>query len=353
MDSLTHIALGSCLGTVLLGKKWGLPAVGWGLAAASLPDIDAVAGPFLTLPEELIAHRGITHSFLFAFIVAAIPAAYCQHRYRNRGISLFQFYGFFLLQIVIHDLLDTCNAYGTGLLEPFSAARFSFHNLYVADPLISIWIIAAAVIILLNRRNFKRQLNAARVGLGLMIFFLCISVINKLVVKSFFEKSLRSQAISPTDYFITPTPFNSLLWYAVAKSPDGYHIGHLSVFDDKSEPVPLTFFPQNDSLLSAFPERSDISDLKRFADDFYTVEKWNDTLVFNVLRFGQMIGWQQPKAHFAFYYFLDENHSNDLVVQRGRFEGWNRQTLGFMLRRIGGSIEDFGDRLDDKKKPAQ
>ena len=88
-------------------------------------------------------------------------------------------------------------------------------------------------------------------------------------------------------------------------------------------------------------------DLKHFGDRFYTVERWNDTLVLNVLRFGQMIGWQQPKAHFAFHYFLNEGYANDLVVQRGRFEGWNRSTLTFMFRRIQGSIKDFEERHDN------
>ncbi len=347
MDSVTHIALGSCIGTVMLGKKWGLPAVGWGLAAASLPDIDALAGPFLSLPKELIAHRGITHSFLFAILIAVLPAAYCRKRYNNRNISFVHFYLFFLLQILVHDLLDTCNAYGTGLLEPFSAARFSFHTLYVADPLFSIWLIIATVIILIYRSRFRMQFRAASIALGITLIYLCISVFNKIVAMKYFEATLSGQNISRQEYFITPTPFNNLLWYGVARSDSGYHIGHLSVFDDKTKPVSLNFFPQNDSLLTNLPGHPDIKDLKHFGDRFYTVERWNDTLVLNVLRFGQMIGWQQPKSHFAFHYFLNEGYANDLVVQRGRFEGWNRSTLTFMFRRIQGSIKDFEERHDN------
>jgi inner membrane protein len=67
------------------------------------------------------------------------------------------------------------------------------------------------------------------------------------------------------------------------------------------------------------------------------VEKWSDTLVFNDLRFGQVIGWQKPKEKFVFHYFLQHPKSNALVVQRGRFEGWSWQTAKFMLQRIGGN----------------
>src|SRR5690606_41296200 len=48
----------------------------------------------------------------------------------------------------LHIFIDAFNAYGIGLLEPFSAFRLSFHSLYVVDPLFSIWIILAALVLL-------------------------------------------------------------------------------------------------------------------------------------------------------------------------------------------------------------
>jgi inner membrane protein len=131
-----------------------------------------------------------------------------------------------------------------------------------------------------------------------------------------------------------------MLWYGVAYSDSGYYVGHLSVFDDKARTVPLNYFSRNEHYLDSVENKDEVEKLKIFAAKYYTVERWNDTLVFNVLRFGQMIGWQEPKAHFAFHYFLNPDYNNDLVVQRGRFEGWNRLTLDFMYRRIKGSIEE-------------
>lgn len=77
----------------------------------------------------------------------------------------------------------------------------------------------------------------------------------------------------------------------------------------------------------------------RFANNYYTVVHVGDTLVINVLRFGQIFGWQNLKARFAFQYNQKRSYDNSLVVQRGRFKGWNRKTLIEMYSRIKGSEE--------------
>ncbi|HMF70690.1 MAG TPA: metal-dependent hydrolase [Flavitalea sp.] len=344
MDSLTHIALGSCIGEVMLGKKLGRKAIFWGIIGASLPDIDALEGFFLTIPQDLIAHRGITHSFLFALLVSWALAFLCIKLYKKRDVEFWKFYLFFLLQILLHDLLDSCNAYGTGLLEPFSSERFSFNLLYVADPLFSVWTILATLFILFYRMNTRIQKRVATVALALTAIYIGISINNKLLTNGHLTTSLEKKGINPIRYFSTPTPFNNMLWYAVADVDSGYFIGHLSVFDNRKKPVPFNFFRKNQALLDSVENRDEVESLKKFSAGYYTIEKWNDTLVFNVLRFGQMIGWQEPKAHFAFHYFLNPDFNNDLVVQRGRFEGWNKQTLTFMYRRIEGSVEEENDR---------
>jgi len=76
--------------------------------------------------------------------------------------------------------------------------------------------------------------------------------------------------------------------------------------------------------------------LKRFSKGFYTAELTNGTLVFNDLRFGQIAGWQDPKATFTFHYYL-QHPDNSLVIQRGRFEGWNKKTLISFIQRIKGN----------------
>ena len=88
MDSLTHIAIGACIGELFLGKKIGKKAMLYGAIAASLPDIDFVASFWLKTPDDLMAHRGLTHSFLFAFIVVAGLAFLFRHRHRVDHIPI-------------------------------------------------------------------------------------------------------------------------------------------------------------------------------------------------------------------------------------------------------------------------
>jgi inner membrane protein len=42
MDSITHIALGACMGEAFAGKKLGHKALIWGAVAQSFPDIDFI-----------------------------------------------------------------------------------------------------------------------------------------------------------------------------------------------------------------------------------------------------------------------------------------------------------------------
>jgi inner membrane protein len=59
--------------------------------------------------------------------------------------------------------------------------------------------------------------------------------------------------------------------------------------------------------------------------------------MFNDLRFGQIIGWQNPKEDFAFHYYLHPDIDNTLVVQRGRFAKWNVQVVETLFNRIKGN----------------
>jgi inner membrane protein len=126
------------------------------------------------------------------------------------------------------------------------------------------------------------------------------------------------------------------VWFVVAGNDSGYHVGFRSLFDSKKE-MAFQYFSRNDSLLTPINEHEDLHKLIRFSRQFYTVEKWNDTLVFNDLRFGQIIGWQNPREKFVFHYFLQQPADNTLVVQRGRFTGWNWQTVKSLLVRIKGN----------------
>ena len=354
MDSITHIVLGATIGDALLGRRLGKKAMLLGAVVQSLPDIDFVASSWLDTSHDVAAHRGITHSLLFVVVVGVLLAWMAERRWRSvgrtgggagsiggaagGGISLRRWAFFFILQLSIHVFLDAFNAYGTGWFEPFSHYRVSFNVLFVADPFYSVWLGISFVALLILKRGDRRRRFWAGFGLVLSTFYLCYCITNKFRVDARVEKELAGQGIGYRRYFTTPTPLNSWLWYIVAEDEDGkgYQTGYLSVFD-RQPMIRWQFFPRNDSLLAPFRAQEDVKALLWFSEGYYTVEQWKDGLVFNDLRFGQMKGWEDAEAHFVFHYFLQRPADNAVIVQRGRFAGWDRATFLAFIRRIRGN----------------
>jgi inner membrane protein len=334
LDSLTHIVLGATLGEALAGKSLGKRAMVLGALAQSLPDIDFVAAFWLPTANNLLAHRGFTHSILCTVLTAILLGFASKRWYPSAYMSSGKWIAFFGIQITGHIFLDAFNSYGVGWFEPFSHTRISFNTLFVADPFYSTWLAMACAALLILKNESPSRRRWVQVGLGLSTLYLIYAVSNKLMIDGQVRKILKEQSIPDTHYFTTPTPFNSWLWFIVAEDKAGFQVGHRSVFD--KFPTEFRHFNQNDSLLGAFGSREDICLLKKFSEGYYTVDRKKDTLVFNDLRFGQITGWTDPDAPFVFHYYVEYPDDNLMVIQRGRLTGWNRSTPSQVLKRIKG-----------------
>lgn len=322
MDSLTHIVLGACIGEILLNKNAGKKVILWGALAQSVPDIDFLAGLWMPVSTELLAHRGITHSFLFAFFAAFFLALVAARWHKVEPISLRKWFFFFLIEIGCHLFLDALNNYGIGWFEPFSDTRIAFNVIYVADPLFSILPALAFVFLVFLRTDHRHRIRWASVGMLSSAIYLSIALVNKYKIDHE-VRTYATQASGTTKrYFSTPTLLNNFLWFVVVDDSSSFEIGYRSVFD-KTGIHGLARVPKNYGLLKPIEDHREVMELKQFSQGFYTVENWGDTLVFNDLRFGQVNGWQNPKSKFAFHYYLSHPEDNNLVVQRGRFEGFS------------------------------
>ena len=336
MDSLTHIALGACMGEAFAGKTVGRKGMLWGMLAQSIPDIDFLSSLWMNTSEGLLAHRGFTHSLLFGILITPLFAFFAERRHRPHNISFQKWMYFFAAVIFGHLFVDAFNNYGVGWFEPFSHYRISFNTIYVADPFFSVWPGIALIALLVIRRKDPRRVFWWKFGLGMSFLYLSYCVVNKLKIDSDVKQLLARQHIAPTRYFTTPAPLQNWLWFVVAGTDKGYYTGFRSLFDSEKD-MHFEFFPRNDSLLAPVLKDEDLHRLIRFSQQFYTVEKYSDTLVFNDLRFGQVIGWQNPREKFAFHYYLQYPGENKLVVQRGRFAGWDKEVVISLLKRIRGN----------------
>lgn len=336
MDSLTHIVLGACIGEAFAGKQVGKKALFWGALMQSAPDIDFIASFWLNPVNDLLAHRGFTHSFLFIILITPLMALLAERIHRPHDISLKKWLAFFGTEMLVHVVLDAMNAYGTGWLEPFSHHRFGFHFLFVADPLFSIWPgIAFVALLVMKRDNREARLKWVKASIAMSVIYLGFGVVSKTATDREVKQIAARQGIQYKRYLSTPTPLNNVLWYVIMEDTAGYHLGYRSFFD-RDTGMQFTYFPRNEQLLDPVKDEEDTHRLIRFSQGYYTVERWDSTLVFNDLRFGQMIGWKNPDARFVFHYFLQNPEENLMVIQRGRFSNWNKEAMMSLLRRMRG-----------------
>lgn len=335
MDSLTHIVLGACVGEAFFEKGFGKKAMFWGALAQSIPDVDFIASFWLPTAENLLAHRGFTHSLLFVSLMIPAFALTANAIHRPHNIRFRTWLLFFAAELLLHLFLDAFNNYGVGWFEPFHHLRFSFNTLYVADPFFSLVPGIAFIALLLLPKHSNSRKFWYVLGMAVPFLYLGYCIGNKIKTDRDVEQILEKQQIPHEQYFTTPAPLQNWLWYVVSGNDSGFYVGFRSVFDSKKE-IDFQYFPRQDSLLNPVHDHAEVQLLKRFSQNFYTVEKWGDTLVFNDLRFGQIIGWSDPRGRFVFHYFLQHPDDNRLVVQRGRFAGWNRRTPQALWNRIRG-----------------
>src|SRR5436190_7440688 len=160
MDSITHVVLGAVIGEAYGGKAIGRKAMILGAVAQSLPDVDFLMSLWLRPVDNLLAHRGFTHSFLFCLAFAFLLGYLSHRRFRDSEKASTWWIFFFGLQIFVHLLLDGLNNYGAGWFEPFSHYRVALDVIYVADPFFSIWIgIGSVLLIILKSESTWRRLT--------------------------------------------------------------------------------------------------------------------------------------------------------------------------------------------------
>jgi inner membrane protein len=187
--------------------------------------------------------------------------------------------------------------------------------------------------LLFLNKSHRRRVAWIRTGIFLSAFYVFIALMNKQIVNRDVRERLVQLGMK-REFFSTPSPFNSLLWFVAVKDSSGYHTTYRSVFDEA--PIQFTYFPRNDHRMDTIHNQKDLQSLKEFAQGYFTLEQWSDTTVINVLRFGQVVGWYNPKERFAFHYYLNFPGENDLVVQRGRFLHWNEKSTAAFFRRMMG-----------------
>ncbi|MBK6397461.1 MAG: metal-dependent hydrolase [Bacteroidetes bacterium] len=335
MDSLTHTVIGACIGDAIAGKKIGKKAMLWGAIANNIPDIDVITSLYMNQADSLLAHRGFTHSILFALLLSPL-LAFLFSRYNRSATMLFKdWLLIFGSGNFIHIIIDSFTCYGTGWLEPFDHLRVSFNLLFVADPFFTIALLISSIALLILKNDNPARDKWTKGAFIICGMYLIMAVCDKIYIHSNTEKQLAKQGLNTSDYFTTPTPLNNFLWYLVAKTDSGFYTGYKSVFD-KTGDVKFIFHAQNEGILKNLPEDESIEKLKRFAKGYYVIDSIKGEVYFSDIRFGQTSGWDNYESNFVFRFMLGEDANNDMVIQRGRIEGSGKKALKALWERMWG-----------------
>jgi inner membrane protein len=86
MDTLTHIALGACIGEVVAKKHLGKKGPIFGGIAQLIPDVDFIFGLWMTPAANAMAHRGLTHSLLFCLLATLAIAGIFRRWWKDKSL---------------------------------------------------------------------------------------------------------------------------------------------------------------------------------------------------------------------------------------------------------------------------
>jgi len=281
MEPLTHFFTGACMGRAGLNRKTAYATLAATLAAEAA-DMDIFWG-FRGSVEELKHHRGITHTFVGAPVVAAVivGAVWLLHRWsesrRRRklaGMSLSPgepvpprlqprevHWGWLYLTCVVaafsHIALDWTNNYGVRPFFPFNPRWYAGSFMFIAEPVLwGLFLMAFILPWLFGLADREIGVRRARFrGRGWAIF--ALAGMASLWVWRWVEHSQAAALLDNTQVTtapvrrmaIEPYPINPFRWHAILETASFYQTAEVNTYSDTidSDPQSDVLFKPDDT----------------------------------------------------------------------------------------------------------
>ncbi|WP_308992406.1 metal-dependent hydrolase [Mariniflexile litorale] len=307
MDSLTQIVLGAAVGEAILGKKAGNKAMLYGAIAGTIPDLDVFASYFTDTVSALAIHRGFTHSIVFSLLFAPI-LAWIVSRYETFK-NFKSWFWLFFWSFVTHPILDAHTTWGTQLFWPFDL-RLAFKTIFVIDPLYTLPFLVFLILAMRQKRTSEKRRFYNKMGLIISTSYLILTFLLKWMAFIQFESALKTQNIDYLEIDTRPSPLNTILWSVNVQTEDAYLLGNYSFFD--TQPIPFESYTKNHELLGDLVENESVKRMIAISEGWYTINKKDDTLYFNDLRFG-LLSLAPKSENFVFKYRLDIDASGKVT----------------------------------------
>ena len=122
---LTHPIVPVALSVYLPREAATSTLIVTGAVCSIVPDLDVIGFGFGVNYNDMLGHRGVTHSIMFA---AALSAILSFTLFRNAQVSYWVIFLFLFASTLSHTLLDmlTNGGLGVALFAPFSNERYFF-----------------------------------------------------------------------------------------------------------------------------------------------------------------------------------------------------------------------------------
>jgi inner membrane protein len=275
------------------GRALGRRALVIGAVGGMLPDLDVLV-PYEDAVDNFTFHRSWSHSYFVLSAVAVILTVAARSWSQRYGMTLRRTFLMVWLVLVTHPLLDSFTVYGTQVLWPLSDFPVAWGTIFIIDPLFTVPMLIAIVLVLLKERKGNQSVKDAshrrscltimRAGLSLSVFYLFITVALFFHVTNSVRPAFADEGIDRDHYLVLPTP-GSVLWRVVGRHPDQYLEGFHSLLKPERE-LQFTYFDTNDELLQPLIGFQPVERLKWFTRGFYTTDLEENTVVVSDLRMG-------------------------------------------------------------------
>ena len=265
MEPVTHFLTGACIGRAGLNRKTAYATLA-AVLASEAADIDvlwSLRGPV----EELKHHRGITHTFIAAPMVAGVVvgAVWLFDRWRmgrqnqkagklrkDGRVALPQpvrwgwVYAVALISALGHLFLDWTNNYGLRPFFPFNPRWYAGSFVFIAEPVLWALLLAALVIPWLlglvdgemgaRRMPFRGQ-GWAIFALSCMIVLWCWRWAEHAQALAMSENA-QIAAEPVLRMAMEPYPVNPFRWHAILETADYYQTAEIDTHTGSIESDP-------------------------------------------------------------------------------------------------------------------
>ncbi len=248
MEPITHFLAGACIGRAGFNRRTAYATVAATLAAEAA-DLDIVWG-FAGPVAELQHHRGITHTFLGAPVVAAVVVGvvwvydrWRQKRQRKTSAPVEAHWGWLYLAALTaalsHILLDWTNNYGVRPFFPFNPRWYAGSLLFIAEPLVwALFFLAFFMPWLLGlvggeigaRRKPFRGRGWAIFALACITTLCCWRWAEQAQARALLANTQVTSA-PITRIALAPYPINPYRWHAILETHDYYQTAEIDTWN--------------------------------------------------------------------------------------------------------------------------